>query len=91
MLKHTLALCFFALCLASASAKKSKFKCDMTPEQRADKDNNFLSIIKHDPECTISHPCRCQNLIDNNKVQCKQTYAECPVSTGCSDRSKFVL
>jgi len=25
-------------------------------------------------------------LIDNNKVQCKQTYAECPVSTGCSDR-----
>ena len=90
MLKHTLALCFLALCLTSASTKKSKFKCDMTPEQRADTPNNYLGIIKADPECSINYPCRCQDLVGNNKIQCKKTYAECPVSTGCSDRSKFV-
>ena len=90
MFKYALVLCLLALSLSSVACK-TKFNCDATPEVRADKKNNFLSIIKHDPGCSINLPARCQNIVSSGEVQCKATYAECPVSTGCSDRGKFII
>lgn len=94
MLRQILFLSFLALFVGraytdDAPAKAKPFNCAMTPEMRSDAANGYLSIIKFDQGCSISEPARCQGFMATGAVQCKKTYGECPVSTGCSSRGTF--